>query len=140
MALAPVHAQSEQSRGGLHVLFADDDPGMRAIVMINLEAEGFEVTVVEDGDRALQEVERLRPDLIVLDVMMPGQDGFTVLQALKARPETATIPVVLLTAKATDADIWEGWRSGADYYMTKPFKPEELAHFAHHILGTGEMW
>ena len=93
-----------------------------------------------DGDRALQEVERLRPDLIVLDVMMPGQDGFTVLQALKARPETATIPVVLLTAKATDADIWEGWRSGADYYMTKPFKPEELAHFAHHILGTGEMW
>ena len=140
MAFASPHAVHELTRGGRRVLFADDDPGMRAIVSINLEAEGFEVTVVEDGDRALQEVERLRPDLIVLDVMMPGQDGFTVLQALKARPETATIPVVLLTAKATDADIWEGWRSGADYYMTKPFKPEELAHFAHHILGTGEMW
>jgi DNA-binding response OmpR family regulator len=139
MALAPLHALDERPRDRRHVLFADDDPGMRAIVLINLEAEGFEVTAVEDGDQALQEVDRLHPDLIVLDVMMPGRDGFDVLQRLKACPETAAIPVVLLTAKATDADVWEGWRSGADYYMTKPFKPEELAHFAHYIMGTGEI-
>ena len=122
------------------MLFADDDPGMRAIVSINLEAEGFEVTTVEDGDEALREIERVHPDLIVLDVMMPGYDGFAVLDRLKGNPETAAIPVVLLTAKATDADVWEGWRSGADYYMTKPFKPEELADFAHHILDGGGLW
>ena len=120
------------------MLFADDDPGMRAIVRMNLEAEGFEVTVVEDGDNALLEAERLLPDLIVLDVMMPGRDGFEVLRNLKARTETAAIPVVLLTAKATDLDVWEGWKSGADYYMTKPFNPEDLARFAQHILGIGD--
>ena len=120
------------------MLFADDDPGMRAIVLINLEAEGFDVTVVDDGDAALAETERLLPDLIVLDVMMPGRDGFDVLQALKQGAKTAGIPVVLLTAKAADADVWEGWKSGADYYMTKPFDPGELARFAHHVLGTGD--
>ena len=119
------------------MLFADDDPGMRTIVVMNLEAEGFEVTVVEDGDAALIEIERALPDLIVLDVMMPGRDGFEVLRALKEQPKTAAIPVVLLTAKAADADIWEGWKSGADFYMTKPFDPEELARFANHVLGFG---
>jgi DNA-binding response OmpR family regulator len=84
------------------------------------------------------EVERSLPDLIVLDVMMPGRDGFDVLEQLKARPRTAVIPVVLLTAKAADADVWEGWKSGADYYMTKPFDPGELARFAHQVLGTGD--
>jgi DNA-binding response OmpR family regulator len=110
---------------------------MRAIVLINLEAEGFEVTVVEDGETALAEVERLLPDLVVLDVMMPGRDGFDVLRELKRQRKTASIPVVLLTAKAADTDVWEGWKSGADYYMTKPFDPGELARFAHHILRQG---
>jgi DNA-binding response OmpR family regulator len=121
--------------GGRRVLFADDDPGMRIIVMMNLEAEGFEVTVVDDGNAALAEIERVLPDLIVLDVMMPGRDGFEVLRVLKDEPRTAVIPVVLLTAKATDGDVWEGWKSGADYYMTKPFDPDELAHFARQVLG-----
>jgi DNA-binding response OmpR family regulator len=138
MALAPVHQIRPTRPGGRRVLFADDDPGMRAIVYINLEAEGFDVTVVDDGEAALTEVDRSLPDLIVLDVMMPGRDGFDVLEQLKARPRTAEIPVVLLTAKAADADVWEGWKSGADYYMTKPFDPGELARFAHQVLGTGE--
>jgi len=138
MALAPLPLPPTVHRGGRRVLFADDDAGMRAIVLLNLQAEGFEVTAVEDGDDALREAERLRPDLIVLDVMMPGRDGFEVLRMLKARPETAEIPVVLLTAKATDADVWEGWKSGADYYMTKPFNPDDLARFARHVLGLGD--
>jgi DNA-binding response OmpR family regulator len=138
MALAPLLQLPRTSPGGRKVLFADDDPGMRALVLINLEAEGFDVTVVDDGVTALTEIERVPPDLIVLDVMMPGRDGFEVLEHLKARPRTAHIPVVLLTAKASDADVWEGWRSGADYYMTKPFDPGELARFAHNVLGTGE--
>lgn len=121
------------------MLYADDDPGMRTIVLMNLEAEGFEVTVVEDGDAALVEIELVLPDLIVLDVMMPGRDGFEVLRVLKNQPKTSLIPVVLLTAKAADADIWEGWKCGADYYMTKPFDPEELARFAQYVLGVGDM-
>jgi two-component system, OmpR family, response regulator MtrA len=139
MALAPLSLPPTVHRGGRRVLFADDDAGMRAIVLMNLQAEGFEVTAVEDGDDALREAERLHPDLIVLDVMMPGQDGFAVLRALKASPATAAIPVVMLTAKATDSDVWEGWKSGADYYMTKPFNPEDLARFAHHVLGFGDI-
>ena len=73
------------------MLFADDDPGMRAIVSINLEAEGFEVTAVEDGDEAFREIERLHPDLIVLHVMMPGHDGFAVLEAPEGDTEKAAI-------------------------------------------------
>jgi DNA-binding response OmpR family regulator len=138
MALAPLTIPPAIRRGGRRVLFADDDAGMRAIVLLNLQAEGFEVTAVEDGEDALREAERLLPDLIVLDVMMPGRDGFEVLRALKSRPDTAAIPVVLLTAKATDSDVWEGWKSGADYYMTKPFNPEDLARFARHALGFGD--
>jgi DNA-binding response OmpR family regulator len=136
MTPAPLTEIAACRRPDVHILFADDDPGMRALVVINLEAEGFAVTTAEDGCSALEKVERIRPDLIVLDVMMPGRDGLDVLQELKKRPELAGIPVVLLTAKATDADVWDGWKAGADYYMTKPFKPEELAQFAHSILGT----
>jgi DNA-binding response OmpR family regulator len=139
MALAPLSLPPAMKRGGRRVLFADDDPGMRAIVLMNLQAEGFEVTAVEDGDDALREAERLLPDLIVLDVMMPGRDGFEVLRTLKAQSDTAAIPVVLLTAKATDLDVWEGWKSGADYYMTKPFNPEDLTRFANHVLGFGDI-
>ena len=122
--------------GEVRILFADDDPGMRALVVINLEAEGFVVTTAPDGIAALEEFERVHPDLVVLDVMMPGLDGLEVLQELRNRPAAAGIPIVLLTAKATDADVWEGWKAGADYYMTKPFKPEDLANFAHSLLGT----
>jgi DNA-binding response OmpR family regulator len=118
-------------------LFADDDPGMRAIVLMNLEAEGFEVTIVRDGEAALAAIETALPDLIVLDVMMPGRDGYDVLRELKRKERTSCIPVVLLTAKAADTDVWEGWKSGADYYMTKPFDPDELARFAHHVLRPG---
>jgi DNA-binding response OmpR family regulator len=138
MTTAPLSEIAACRRPDVHILFADDDPGMRALVVINLEAEGFEVTTAEDGFSALEKAERLHPDLIVLDVMMPGRDGLDVLQELRKRPAVAAIPVVLLTAKATDADVWDGWKAGADYYMTKPFKPEDLASFAHNILGTAK--
>ena len=138
MTTAPLSEIAACRRPDVHILFADDDPGMRALVVINLEAEGFEVTTAEDGFSALEKAERLHPDLIVLDVMMPGRDGLDVLQELRKRPAVAAIPVVLLTAKATDADVWDGWKAGADYYMTKPFRPEDLASFAHNILGTAK--
>jgi CheY-like chemotaxis protein len=122
------------------ILFVDDDPSMRTLVTMNLESEGFLVSTAEDGDSGLEAVERLHPDLVVLDVMMPGRDGIEVLTEMRARSEVERIPVVLLTAKATDSDVWQGWSAGADYYMTKPFKPEDLLSVAHHILCTAPQW
>ena len=78
MTPAPLTEIAVHRRPDVHILFADDDPGMRALVVINLEAEGFAVTTAEDGCSALEKVERIRPDLIVLDVMLPGLEGFEV--------------------------------------------------------------
>ena len=116
------------------MLWADDDPMIRSVMAMNLEAEGFEVQTVSDGDAAYEEAVRARPDVLVLDIMMPGRDGYAVLRALRLNPETAEVPVVLLSAKATDAEVWEGWKAGADYYITKPFNPSELTDFIDHLL------
>lgn len=116
------------------ILYAEDDPAMRTLFEMNLEAEGFEVHLVADGDAAYEAAHDLKPDLIVLDIMMPGRDGYTVLRELKDDPRTRHIPVVLLTAKASDEDVWEGWQSGADYYITKPFNVDELVHFFDYLF------
>jgi DNA-binding response OmpR family regulator len=71
--------------------------------------------------------------ILVADVMMPGRDGLGAVEVLKANPLTKGIPVVLLTAKATDDDVWQGWQAGADYYLTKPFDVDELMHFIDHL-------
>ena len=128
--------------GGGHrsarILYAEDDPAMRTLFEMNLEAEGFDVHLVADGDAAYHAAHELMPDLIVLDIMMPGRDGYTVLRELKDDPRTQHIPVVLLTAKATDEDVWEGWQSGADYYITKPFNVEEFVHFFDYLFSGAE--
>lgn len=123
-----------QGRGSVRVLWADDDPNIRSVMAMNLEAEGFDVQTVADGDEAYEAAVRNCPDVLVLDIMMPGRDGYTVLRDLRLNPATAEVPVVLLSAKATDAEVWEGWKSGADYYITKPFDPSELTSFIDHIL------
>lgn len=120
------------------VLVVDDEENVTHLVSSALRFDGFETMTADSGTDALAKVTQYDPDLVVLDVMMPGRDGLDVLQELRKRPDVAAIPVVLLTAKATDADVWEGWKAGADYYMTKPFKPEDLASFAHNILGTAK--
>ena len=121
-------------RASVRVLWADDDPMIRSVMATNLEAEGFEVQTVADGDEAYEAAVRSCPDILVLDIMMPGRDGYTVLRDLRLNPATAEVPVVLLSAKATDAEVWEGWKSGADYYITKPFDPTELTSFIDHLL------
>jgi DNA-binding response OmpR family regulator len=140
MTLATTPAFETRRPEDARILFVEDDPNMRTLVKINLESEGFLVSTAEDGDSGLEAVERLQPDLVVLDVMMPGRDGLEVLAEIRSRPDVERTPVVLLTAKATDADVWQGWSAGADYYMTKPFKPEDLLRCAHHILGTAASW
>jgi DNA-binding response OmpR family regulator len=104
----------------LRVLIADDETTLRDLLALNLEARGFEVLVAADGLSALNMVRKFHPDVVVLDIMMPKIDGLAVLKTLRAHPETANIRVVMLSAKATDNDMWDGWRTGADCYLTKP--------------------
>jgi len=116
------------------ILAVDDERHIVRLVQVNLQKEGFEVATASNGREALEKVAADKPDLVVLDVMMPEMDGFEALKKLKEDPETAGIPVIMLTAKAQDADVFRGWQSGADLYLTKPFNPQELITFVKRIF------
>jgi len=105
------------------VLIADDEPQMVGVIAYALQTAGFQVIMAYDGLQALQQIEKHHPDLVILDVMMPGLDGFQVCQ--RVRSET-TIPVLLLTVKDEEKDVIKGLELGADDYMTKPFSMREL--------------
>lgn len=115
------------------VLVADDDPNLRALLVMNLQMEGLEVHAFDNGEDVVVHAADIQPDLMVLDIMMPQRDGLSALQVLKDDDRTRHIPVVLLTAKATDAEVWEGWEAGADFYITKPFDVDELLHFIQYL-------
>ena len=106
------------------ILVVDDDSGTRALLHELLTREGYAVSEVPDGPAALQQVVSVRPDLLLLDVMMPGQDGLDVLAVLR---RTSDVPVIMLTAKDDEVSRVVGLRLGADDYVTKPFSPAELA-------------
>lgn len=116
------------------VLVADDDPDILKIVVSNLEAEGIKVDAVSNGWEAQARALTTKPDLIILDISMPGPDGLEVMASLRSRAETKDIPVVFLTARASDADVWEGWKAGAAYYLTKPFDTGQLLHFVNNLF------
>ena len=116
------------------ILAVDDEKHIVRLVQINLQKEGYEVITASNGREALEQVEREKPDLVIMDVMMPEMGGFEALQEMKANEATSTVPVIMLTAKAQDADVFEGWKSGADLYLTKPFNPQELLTFVKRIL------
>jgi DNA-binding response OmpR family regulator len=118
----------------MRILVADDDLDILRLLEMNLAAEGFDVVAASDGVRAWELARTAAPDLAVLDVMMPRRDGLDVLASMKAHPRTKDIPVVLLTAMASDAEVWQGWRAGADYYMTKPFNMDDLLRFVDTLL------
>ena len=109
------------------ILVADDDPLLRELVRFKLEAAGHMVTFATDGDDALTAAQGKRPDLIILDSMMPVLSGPEVLRALKDDPVTAAIPVLMLTSRKSQDDIVGALRGGASDYLTKPFLPDELA-------------
>jgi two-component system, OmpR family, phosphate regulon response regulator PhoB len=113
----------------LQIVVADDDPVFRTLLQMKLEAEGHRVTVACDGDEALLLANTDPPELLVLDVAMPGMDGLEVTRRLRAQPETKALPIVLLTGRDADPDIVAGWQSGANYYITKPFVIEHLRYF-----------
>jgi DNA-binding response OmpR family regulator len=117
------------------VLVADDDADIRQLVTFRLERAGYDVVGAADGEEALQLALERRPDLAVLDVMMPKLTGYDVTQRLRAEAETRNIPVILLTARVQEADVARGFEVGADDYMKKPFSPQELRARVQAILG-----
>jgi two-component system, OmpR family, alkaline phosphatase synthesis response regulator PhoP len=105
------------------LLLVDDERGVVDILRVNMEGEGYEVYEANDGLEALERVRDVTPDLIVLDVMMPRMSGWEVLRRLEADPDTAGIPVVMLSVRTEEADIMRGLEQGALEYLTKPFDP-----------------
>jgi two-component system response regulator MtrA len=105
------------------VLVVDDDPALAEMLTIVLRGEGFDTAVVGDGTRALPAVRDIRPDVVLLDLMLPGMNGIDVCRAIRAE---SGVPIVMLTAKSDTVDIVLGLESGADDYVVKPFKPKEL--------------
>ena len=108
------------------ILVVDDDPDIARFVEVNLRSAGYDVSVASDGEQALDKAGTLRPDLVLLDVMMPRIDGFEVAQRLRRNPQTANTSIIMLTAKALSTDKVLGLTAGADDYIIKPFDPIEL--------------
>ena len=122
------------------ILVVDDEPEFTNLLKLSLESHGYyEVREENDAEHARAAAREFGPDLVVLDIMMPKLDGLEVLAALKAEPQTKEIPVVMLTARARDTDLWEGWDAGADYYITKPFDLEELLRFIGYLQVNGQL-
>jgi DNA-binding response OmpR family regulator len=117
------------------VLVADDEEDVLNLVALQLERAALEVVKAANGDEALRLVREQQPDLAVLDVMMPGLNGYEVVTEMRKAAETRDIPVLLLTARAGGVDIMHGYEVGADDYLRKPFKPQELREHVDTLLG-----
>ncbi len=123
-----MNENTETTVAARKVLVIDDEPGIVDIVETNLLGDGFEVVSAKDGREGLAKVQSEKPELVILDVMMPHMDGWEVLRHMEADPNTAGIPVIMLTAKASDEDYIHGLEEGAIEYITKPFYPQELVN------------
>ena len=117
------------------VLIADDEQNIVISLEFLLRREGFEVLVASDGEEALDKVRAEKPDLVLLDVMMPKMNGFDVCQALRADPDLAGTRILMLTAKGRETEVSKGLGLGADAYMTKPFSTKELVIQVRSLLG-----
>ncbi|MEQ8247966.1 MAG: phosphate regulon transcriptional regulator PhoB [Alphaproteobacteria bacterium] len=109
-----------------HILIVEDEPPLIEVVRYNLEKEGYQVSVAEDGKRALDRVRESIPDLVILDWMLPGLSGIEVCRQLREDPDSKDVPVIMLTARGEESDRLKGLASGADDYVVKPFSPAEL--------------
>ena len=116
------------------VLIVDDDKVIQQLLEVNLELEGYDIQTASDGEEALDKVRSFRPDLILLDVMMPKLDGREVCRRIKADPETKDTPVIFLSARAQDMDVSSGLELGASAYVTKPFDPVDLIGTVSRVL------
>jgi DNA-binding response OmpR family regulator len=120
------------------ILVVDDEPDAVELIEFNLCQAGFDVSTAADGAEALKKAREVRPDLIVLDVMLPEMSGLEVCKVLRRDPATAAVPIIMLTARAAEVDRVVGLEIGADDYVTKPFSPRELVLRIRKILERGE--
>ena len=108
------------------ILVVDDEPTIVRLMEFILARQGHEMIVAVNGEEALEKIKSQQPDLVLLDIMMPRIDGYEVAQRLRADPATASLPIIMLSAKAQDEDIRKGVEVGVDEYVTKPFTPDHL--------------
>ena len=108
------------------ILVVDDEPTIVRLMEFILARQGHEMIVAVNGEEALQKIKTYQPDLVLLDIMMPRIDGYEVAQRVRADPQTAALPIIMLSAKAQDEDIRRGVEVGVDAYVTKPFTPDHL--------------
>ena len=116
------------------ILVVDDDPSIRMRVSTTLELEGYEVVTAEDGFAGLRAIEAFKPDCVLLDVMMPGLDGHQVLKRIRSAEDSPALPVVMLTAYSDDANAWQAWTEGVDYFLAKPFDADELLRYLDYLF------
>lgn len=119
------------------ILIVEDEPDVVDLIQINLKALGFQIITAENGEIALQKIQAQKPDLVILDLMIPKVSGLEVCKILKKNLETASIPIIMLTAKSEEVDRIVGLELGADDYVTKPFSPRELALRVQSVLRRG---
>lgn len=116
------------------ILIVEDDQHIRKLFNILVRREGVDIDEAVEGNEALEKLHANRYDLVILDIMMPNVDGFSILKDMRERPETAQVPVIVVTAKTEDKDLMKGYSLGANYYITKPFEPQDLIHSIELIL------
>ncbi len=121
--------------GKLTVLVIDDDPVILELLRVNFEIEGFDVVCARDGDEGFAMAQKLQPDVVISDIMMPRRDGLQLLSDLKSDPRTEDLPVILLSAKAQKSEVEHGLDMGADDYITKPFDPIQLIDRLNAVMG-----
>ncbi len=117
------------------ILIVDDEPNIVISLEFLMRREGFEVAVARDGEEALSRIRAERPDLVLLDVMMPKRNGFEVCEAVRAEPDLAGLRIVMLTAKGREAEVAKGLALGADAYIPKPFSTRDLVIQVKSLLG-----
>ncbi len=127
-------APSKLRESKITIMVVDDNQDLVEIVRLTLESKGFKVRCAYNGQELLDSLERQKADLILLDIMMPQMNGLAVLKRLKGNPDTASIPVILLTAKVLEEDVRVGYKFGADRYITKPFTRGQLLDGINSIL------
>ena len=120
------------------ILVVEDEESIRTLITLNLQAAGYTVEEAKDGTQALEKIKSVKPDLVLLDWMLPGLDGLDVLRSLKSDPAFATLPVIMLTAKSEEYDIVLGLEMGATDYITKPFSNKVLIARIRAILRRGD--
>lgn len=116
------------------VLIVEDDQHIRKLLNILIRKEDIDIDEAVEGNEALDKLRGYSYDLVILDIMMPNVDGFAILKELRETPATAQLPVIVVTAKTEDKDLMKGYSMGANYYITKPFEPQDLIHSIELIL------